>query len=151
VNWQLTFEVGSWQSVQPGSYQVENWLKTAVRVRGWRKMITTPNTCEPRSRGRSGVESYYHAMLLRTLVYVRQQSVKCSHEFYKYAVNPVINPKLNLGCLHPVACVRSGDGSFYPSTQRHYRRLIYFGSVVSWVTLAINIFSTWWWSYDRNM
>jgi hypothetical protein len=25
---------------------------------------------------------------------------------------------INLGCLHPVACVRSGDGSFYPSTQR---------------------------------
>jgi hypothetical protein len=31
---------------------------------------------------------------------------------------------LNLGCLHLVACVRSGDGGFYPSTQRHYRRLI---------------------------
>jgi hypothetical protein len=24
-------------------------------------------------------------------------------------------------------------------------------SVVSWVTLAINVFSAWWWSYDRNM
>jgi hypothetical protein len=32
---------------------------------------------------------------------------------------------LTLGYLHPVACVRSGDGFFYPSTQRHYRRLIY--------------------------
>jgi hypothetical protein len=33
---------------------------------------------------------------------------------------------LNLECLHTVACVRSGEGSFvYPSTQRHYRRLIY--------------------------
>jgi hypothetical protein len=31
---------------------------------------------------------------------------------------------LNLGCLHPVACVRSGEGGFYPSTQRHYRGLI---------------------------
>jgi hypothetical protein len=30
-----------------------------------------------------------------------------------------------LGCLHPVPCVRSDDGSLlYPSTQRHYRRLI---------------------------
>jgi hypothetical protein len=32
----------------------------------------------------------------------------------------------NLGCLHPVARVRSGDGGFYPSTQRHYRRIIYY-------------------------
>jgi hypothetical protein len=32
---------------------------------------------------------------------------------------------LNLGCLHPVACVRSGDGGFlYSSTQRHYRSKI---------------------------
>jgi hypothetical protein len=31
---------------------------------------------------------------------------------------------LKLGCLHPVACVRTGDGVFYPSTQRDYRRLI---------------------------
>jgi hypothetical protein len=31
----------------------------------------------------------------------------------------------NLGCLHPVACVRSRrPGFFIPSTQRHYRRLI---------------------------
>jgi hypothetical protein len=31
----------------------------------------------------------------------------------------------NLRYLHPVACVRSGDGGFlYPSTQHHYRRLI---------------------------
>jgi hypothetical protein len=30
----------------------------------------------------------------------------------------------NPGCLHPVACVRSGDGDFYPSAQRHYRMLI---------------------------
>jgi hypothetical protein len=27
---------------------------------------------------------------------------------------------LNLGCLNPVERVRSGDGVFYPSTQRHY-------------------------------
>jgi hypothetical protein len=33
--------------------------------------------------------------------------------------------RFNLECLHPVACVRSGDAGFlYPSTQRHYRRLI---------------------------
>jgi hypothetical protein len=31
----------------------------------------------------------------------------------------------DLGCLHSVVCVRSRDGSFYPSTQRQYRRLIY--------------------------
>jgi hypothetical protein len=36
----------------------------------------------------------------------------------------VVVMNLNLECLHPVACVRSGDGFFYPSTQRHYRRLI---------------------------
>jgi hypothetical protein len=32
----------------------------------------------------------------------------------------LLNPEygLNLGCLHPVACVRSGDGGFYPSTQQ---------------------------------
>jgi hypothetical protein len=34
--------------------------------------------------------------------------------------------KLNFEFLHPVACVRSGDGGFYPSTQRHDRRLIYY-------------------------
>jgi hypothetical protein len=33
---------------------------------------------------------------------------------------------VNLGCLHPVARVRSDDVGFYPSTQRHYRRLIYY-------------------------
>jgi hypothetical protein len=30
---------------------------------------------------------------------------------------------LNLGCLHPVARVKSYDVGFNPSTQRHYRRL----------------------------
>jgi hypothetical protein len=33
---------------------------------------------------------------------------------------------LILGCLHPVARVRSGVGFFYLSMQRHYRRLIYY-------------------------
>jgi hypothetical protein len=28
-------------------------------------------------------------------------------------LSPSIPLKLNLGCLHPVACVRSGDGDFY--------------------------------------
>jgi hypothetical protein len=32
----------------------------------------------------------------------------------------------NFGFLHPVACVRSGYGGFYPSMQCHYRRLIYY-------------------------
>jgi hypothetical protein len=31
--------------------------------------------------------------------------------------------KLNLGCLHPVARVRSDDVGFNPSTQRYYHRL----------------------------
>jgi hypothetical protein len=34
--------------------------------------------------------------------------------------------EINLGCLHPVAHVRSDDVGFNPSTQRHYRRLIYY-------------------------
>jgi hypothetical protein len=34
--------------------------------------------------------------------------------------------KHNLGCLHPVARVISDDMGFNPSTQRHYRRLIYY-------------------------
>jgi hypothetical protein len=33
---------------------------------------------------------------------------------------------LNLGCLHPVAHVKSDDVGFNPSTQRHYHRLIYY-------------------------
>jgi hypothetical protein len=33
---------------------------------------------------------------------------------------------VNLGCLHPVARVISYDVGFNPSTQRHYRRLIYY-------------------------
>jgi hypothetical protein len=46
---------------------------------------------------------------------------------FKYsAVSTDIILVLNLGCLHPVACVKSGDGGFYPSTQHHYRRLIYY-------------------------
>jgi hypothetical protein len=32
----------------------------------------------------------------------------------------------NLGCLHPVARVISYDVGFNPSTQRRYRRLIYY-------------------------
>jgi hypothetical protein len=38
--------------------------------------------------------------------------------------NVTKHAELNLGCLHPVARVRSDDVGFYPSTQRHYRRLI---------------------------
>jgi hypothetical protein len=34
--------------------------------------------------------------------------------------------KLNLGCLHPVALVISDDVGFNPCTQPHYRRLIYY-------------------------
>jgi hypothetical protein len=33
---------------------------------------------------------------------------------------------INLGCLHPVARVISDDVGFNPSTQHHYRRLIYY-------------------------
>jgi hypothetical protein len=35
-------------------------------------------------------------------------------------------PLLDLVCLHPVACVISYDVGFNPSTQRDYRRLIYY-------------------------
>jgi hypothetical protein len=38
----------------------------------------------------------------------------------------MIQFKLNLGCLHPVVCVRSNDVGFNPSTQRPCRRLIYY-------------------------
>jgi hypothetical protein len=34
--------------------------------------------------------------------------------------------KIDLGCLHPVERVISYDVGFNPSTQRHYRRLIYY-------------------------
>jgi hypothetical protein len=40
---------------------------------------------------------------------------------------------LNLGCLHPVARVRTDDVGFNPSTQRHYRRLIYYLYVHSYM------------------
>jgi hypothetical protein len=33
------------------------------------------------------------------------------------ATQPSSMSIFNLGCLHPVACVRSGDGGFYLSTQ----------------------------------
>jgi hypothetical protein len=38
--------------------------------------------------------------------------------------NFMLTVKFDLGCLHPVACVRSGDGGFYSSTKRHFRMLI---------------------------
>jgi hypothetical protein len=41
------------------------------------------------------------------------------------SVQPVSNED-NLGCLHPVVRVISYDVGFNPSTQRHYRRLIYY-------------------------
>jgi hypothetical protein len=46
------------------------------------------------------------------------------------------NKYLGLGCLHPVACERSGDGSFYPFTQRHYRRLIYYHIILLHVSVV---------------
>jgi hypothetical protein len=48
-------------------------------------------------------------------------------EFASYTIIFFIHQSIvNLGCLYPVVCVRSGDGGFYPSTQRHYHRLIYY-------------------------
>jgi hypothetical protein len=44
----------------------------------------------------------------------------------KCSVPNSFKSKLNLGCLHPVARVISYDVGFNPSTQRHYRRLIYY-------------------------
>jgi hypothetical protein len=40
---------------------------------------------------------------------------------------------LNLGCLHPVARVISYDVGFNPSTQRYYRRLIYYFYIHSYM------------------
>jgi hypothetical protein len=40
---------------------------------------------------------------------------------------------LNLGCLHPVAHVISYDVGFNLSTQRHYRRLIYYLCIHSYM------------------
>jgi hypothetical protein len=40
--------------------------------------------------------------------------------------NRMQTTNFNLGCLHPVALVISDDAGFNPSTQRHYRRLIYY-------------------------
>jgi hypothetical protein len=79
----------------------------------------------------------------------RHNSVVCVEHRLRFAVWRVFNPRaqrrrnkvvlkfvvtrasnrtqnnFSLGCLHPVACVRSGDGIlFYPSTQRDWRRLI---------------------------
>jgi hypothetical protein len=41
--------------------------------------------------------------------------VKCKESVYGRLSN------FDLGCLHPVARVRSDDVGFNPSTQRHYR------------------------------
>jgi hypothetical protein len=40
---------------------------------------------------------------------------------------------LNLGCLHPVAPLISYDVGFNPSTQCHYRRLIYYLYIHSYI------------------
>jgi hypothetical protein len=50
--------------------------------------------------------------------------IHTSFPFRKHSVST----KLNLGCLHPVARVRSDDVGFNASTQRtrNYRRLIYY-------------------------
>jgi hypothetical protein len=50
---------------------------------------------------------------------------------------------LNLGYLHPVARVISYDVGFNPSTQRHYRRLIYY--------LYILVHSYMFRSYDHHL
>jgi hypothetical protein len=48
---------------------------------------------------------------------------------------------LNLGCLHPVARVISYDVGFDPSTQRHYRRLIYYLYIHSYMFRSYDHFS----------
>jgi hypothetical protein len=55
--------------------------------------------------------------------------LKIIAEFYKFMLarkNVYLLADLNLGCLHSVVCVRSGDGGggSIPSMQRYYRRLI---------------------------
>jgi hypothetical protein len=51
------------------------------------------------------------------------------HKIYRFVrISQQVNAiyRLNLGCLHPVAPVISYDVGFNPSTQRHYRTLIYY-------------------------
>jgi hypothetical protein len=47
----------------------------------------------------------------------------------------------NLGCLHPVARVISYDVGFNPSTQLHYRRLIYYLYIHSYMLIRCQLSS----------
>jgi hypothetical protein len=51
-----------------------------------------------------------------------KQRIRCRHTNFRKNHMYI----LNLGCFHPVARVISYDVGFNPSTQRHYRRLIYY-------------------------
>jgi hypothetical protein len=67
-----------------------------------------------------------HKILLLSCYLISYLSLRFISNHFMELLNHVLNIlcNLNLGCLHPVACVRSGEGGFYPSTQRHYLRLI---------------------------
>jgi hypothetical protein len=62
----------------------------------------------------------HYPRLILLLILLHASVPSSSRNIVNYNRKPI----LILGCLHTVACLRSGDGFFYPSTQRHYRRLI---------------------------
>jgi hypothetical protein len=67
------------------------------------------------------LDATYHINLGTT--YLKVSSRKLLLKFCFIVLSELRYP-ISLGYLHSVACVRSGDGVFYPSTQRHYPRLI---------------------------
>jgi hypothetical protein len=70
-----------------------------------------------------GIMPYF---IVQTLFHNQNHSVCSGKLVISSSVRNLFNYLFcfNLGCLHPVAFVKSGDGGFYPSTQRHYLRLI---------------------------
>jgi hypothetical protein len=66
---------------------------------------------------------YYLYIILLHVSVVRPSSGRKYIISWDYSTD---SGSVNLGCLHHVVCVRSGDGVFHPSMQHHYRRLIYY-------------------------
>jgi hypothetical protein len=77
------------------------------------KWQATPHMCNRRPAGRMRPSTSYDPALIH--------------------FSGLTHIKLNLGCLHPVARVISDDVGFNPSTQRHYRRLIYYVYIYSYM------------------
>jgi hypothetical protein len=72
--------------------------------------------------------------------------VSATDRYGKYGVQLFVTSKhtdyiLNLRCLHPVARVISYDVGFNPSTQRHYRRLIYYLYIHSYMFRSYDLAS----------